>query len=76
MPHLSTGDMLRAAVKAETEVGLLAKEAMASGALVTDDIVVGIIKDRIAEDDCNNGPTKHVFLTFYCFDANSILHSK
>mmetsp|Transcript_1 Transcript_1/g.1 ORF Transcript_1/g.1 Transcript_1/m.1 type:complete len:317 (+) Transcript_1:39-989(+) len=55
IPQLSTGDMLRAAVAAKTEVGLQAKAAMDSGGLVTDEIVFGIIKDRIAEDDCKNG---------------------
>ncbi|MEO5378236.1 MAG: adenylate kinase [Magnetococcus sp. DMHC-6] len=55
IPQLSTGDMLRAAVKAGTEVGLRAKAAMESGALVTDDIVVGIIGDRIDQSDCVNG---------------------
>lgn len=55
LPHLSTGDMLRAAVSAKTEVGLRAKAAMESGALVTDDIVVGIIRDRIQEMDCGWG---------------------
>jgi adenylate kinase len=55
IPQLSTGDMLRAAVKNETEVGLKAKGIMAAGGLVSDDIVIGIIKDRIAEDDCSNG---------------------
>ncbi|MBF0369934.1 MAG: adenylate kinase [Magnetococcales bacterium] len=55
IPQLSTGDMLRAAVKAGTPVGLKAKEAMEAGALVTDDIVVGIIGDRIDEADCKKG---------------------
>lgn len=55
IPQLSTGDMLRAAVKAGTPVGLKAKEAMESGALVTDEIVVGIVGDRIAEKDCKKG---------------------
>jgi len=55
IPQLSTGDMLRAAVAAETEVGLKAKDVMASGGLVGDDIVVGIIKDRITEADCASG---------------------
>lgn len=53
--QLSTGDMLRAAVKAGTPVGLKAKDVMARGELVSDDIVVGIIEDRIAEPDCARG---------------------
>lgn len=55
VPQLSTGDMLRAAVKAGTSVGQRAKAAMESGGLVTDDIVVGIIADRISEADCARG---------------------
>merc|ERR1712010_375955 len=55
LPQLSTGDMLRAAVAAETPVGLKAKAAMAAGELVTDEIVIGIIADRIQEDDCKTG---------------------
>ena len=55
IPQLSTGDMLRAAVKAETPIGLQAKAVMESGALVSDDIVIGIIKDRISEPDANRG---------------------
>jgi len=55
IPQISTGDMLRAAVKAGTEVGLKAKEVMDSGGLVTDDIIIDIVKDRIQEDDCNSG---------------------
>jgi adenylate kinase len=55
IPQLSTGDMLRAAVNAETPVGLRAKAVMDSGALVSDAIVVGIIKDRIDEPDAHNG---------------------
>jgi len=54
-PQLSTGDMLRAAVAAGTEVGKKAKSVMESGGLVGDDIVVGIIKDRITEADCAKG---------------------
>jgi len=53
--QLSTGDMLRAAVAAGTEVGLKAKEVMSSGGLVSDDLVIGIISDRIDEDDVQNG---------------------
>jgi adenylate kinase len=55
IPQLSTGDMLRAAVAAETPIGLKAKEVMNSGGLVSDEIVVGIIRDRIAEDDAQKG---------------------
>jgi len=54
-PQLSTGDMLRAAVSKGTPVGLRAKAAMSAGQLVTDDIVIGIIADRIQEDDCKTG---------------------
>lgn len=55
IPQLSTGDMLREAVAAGTEVGKKAKEVMASGGLVSDDIVIGIIKDRIKQPDCAMG---------------------
>jgi len=55
VPQLSTGDMLRAAVKAGTPVGLKAKQIMAEGSLVSDDIVIGIIADRISELDCARG---------------------
>jgi adenylate kinase len=55
IPQLSTGDMLRAAVKAGTPIGLKAKAVMESGALVSDDIVIGIIADRIEEPDAHNG---------------------
>ena len=55
IPQISTGDMLRAAIKAGTEMGKLAKEAMDTGKLVTDEIIIGLVKDRIAEDDCKNG---------------------
>lgn len=53
--QLSTGDMLRAAVAAGTQVGLKAKAVMEAGGLVSDDIVIGIISDRIDEPDCANG---------------------
>jgi adenylate kinase len=55
IPQLSTGDMLRAAVKAGTPVGLKAKQIMAEGGLVNDEIVIGIIADRISEPDCARG---------------------
>ncbi|GEO15722.1 adenylate kinase [Microvirga aerophila] len=55
IPQLSTGDMLRAAVAAGTPIGVKAKAVMDSGALVSDDIVVGIIADRIEEPDAKNG---------------------
>jgi len=55
IPALSTGDMLRAAVSAGTEVGKKAQAVMKAGGLVSDDIVVGIIRDRIKEDDCKHG---------------------
>jgi len=55
IPQLSTGDMLREAVAAGTEVGMRAKQVMASGGLVSDDIVIGIINDRIKEADCKTG---------------------
>jgi len=55
IPQLSTGDMLRAAVVAKTEVGLKAAAVMKAGGLVSDDIVVGIIRDRIREPDCKFG---------------------
>ncbi|MDI6717122.1 MAG: adenylate kinase [Actinomycetota bacterium] len=53
--HISTGDMLRAAVKAGTEMGLKAQEYMTKGALVPDEVVIGIVRDRIAEPDCEKG---------------------
>jgi adenylate kinase len=55
IPQLSTGDMLRAAVAAGTPIGLKAKEVMAAGHLVSDEIVVGIVADRIEEPDAHNG---------------------
>lgn len=55
IPQLSTGDMLRAAVAAETPVGLKAKSVMDAGGLVSDDIVIGIVADRIEEADAQNG---------------------
>lgn len=55
IPQISTGDMLRAAIKAGTEMGKMAKAAMDAGQLVTDEIIIGLVKDRIAENDCKNG---------------------
>lgn len=55
IPQISTGDMLRAAVKAGTPLGVKAKEVMDAGQLVSDDIIIGLVKERIAESDCANG---------------------
>lgn len=55
IPQISTGDMLRAAVREGTPLGIEAKKVMDSGALVSDDIILGLIKERIARDDCKNG---------------------
>lgn len=55
IPQISTGDMLRAAVKAGTELGKQAKQIMDAGELVSDDIIIGLVKERITEDDCANG---------------------
>ncbi len=55
IPQISTGDMLRAAVKAETPLGLEAKAAMESGNLVSDSITISLVKERIKELDCENG---------------------
>ena len=55
IPQISTGDMLRAAVKAGTAMGLAAKQVMDAGGLVSDEIIIGLVKERIAQSDCANG---------------------
>jgi len=55
IPTISTGNILRAAMKNGTPVGLKAKEYVESGKLVPDDVIIGIVKERLTEDDCNNG---------------------
>jgi adenylate kinase len=55
IPQISTGDMLRAAIKAGTELGTLAKSFMDAGKLVTDEIIIGLVKERILAEDCKNG---------------------
>ena len=55
IPQISTGDMLRAAVKAGTPLGIAAKKVMDSGALVSDEIIIGLVKERIKQSDCAKG---------------------
>jgi|SRR5574344_4988 adenylate kinase len=55
IPQISTGDMLRSAIKAGTPLGLKAKEVMDKGQLVSDEIIIGLVKDRVAQADCANG---------------------
>lgn len=55
IPQISTGDMLRAAIKAGTELGLAAKKVMDAGGLVSDDIIIGLVQERLKQPDCANG---------------------
>lgn len=55
IPQISTGDMLRAAVKAQTPLGIEAKKIMDTGGLVSDDIIIGLVRDRLKEPDCEKG---------------------
>ena len=55
IPQISTGDMLRAAVKAGTPLGIEAKKVMDAGGLVSDDLIIGLVKDRLTQPDCGNG---------------------
>ena len=55
IPHISTGDMFRAAIKNQTKLGMLAKSYMDQGALVPDEVTIGIVEERLLEDDCKNG---------------------
>ena len=55
IPQISTGDMLRAAIKAGTELGMAAKKVMDAGGLVSDDIIIGLVQERLKQPDCANG---------------------
>src|SRR5699024_7799414 len=62
IPHISTGDMFRLAIKEGTELGKQAKEYMDQGALVPDQVTIGIVKERLSKDDCKDGFLLMVFL--------------
>jgi len=55
IPQISTGDMLRAAIKAESPLGLEVKDVMASGALVSDELIIALVRERVKQSDCENG---------------------
>jgi adenylate kinase len=55
VPQISTGDMLRAAVKAQSPLGIMAKSVMDTGGLISDDIVLGLVKERVSQPDCASG---------------------
>ena len=55
IPQISTGAMLRSAVKAGTPLGIEAKKVMDAGGLVSDDIIIGLVRDRLQQDDCRSG---------------------
>ena len=55
IPHISTGDMFRAAIAEQTELGIIAKQLVEQGGLVPDDVTIGIVKERLSEADCKNG---------------------
>ena len=60
MPHISTGDIFRANIKNQTEIGLLAKSYIDKGQLVPDDVTCKIVENRLQEEDCQNGYLLHV----------------
>ena len=64
IPQISTGDMLRAHVKSGSDLGVAAKKIMDEGGLVSDDIIMGMIKERVQDDDCKNGYKANFFHVF------------
>ena len=72
LPQVSTGDMLRAAVKAQTSVGLEAKKYMDAGALVPDQVIIDLIKDRMKEDDAQDGVMFDGFLEPFLRQKHSL----